>query len=150
MWLTHLSGTPVCGGVYRGHLFPVYWACLRTGKVLTASTLCSDTSSEHRVHLGPSTAALPPPGWTWGSGGNRQPSSGLRDCPQAEGPPQDFQAAGSASPLGSTEWCGTPLDWRQSSPSPDCLGNIQTHVGVGLKRGKEKIGKCHWLCFLVL
>lgn len=147
--LSHLSGSPACGGVYSWHLSPVCWACHRTGRVLPASTLCSDTASERRAPQGPSTVTLPSPGWTGDSGDTPLPSSGLRDCPQAGGPPRDFQAAGRACPLGSRELCGTPPDWRWSPPSPDCLGNIQTHAGGNLIGEEEDTGGGYWTRFLM-
>lgn len=140
----------VCAGVYSWPLSPVCWACLHTGTVLPASTLCSDTASERRVRQGPSTVALPFRGQTGmaESWDTRPPSSGQRDCPQVGGPPQGCRAASSASLRGSTEWCGTPLDWRWSPLSPGCLADIQTDAGGSLTGGEHNTGKHHWQCFL--
>lgn len=136
--VTHLSGSPVCGGVYRWPLSPVCWACLHTGTVLPASTLCPDTACERRVHLGPSTVTRPSPGWPGDSGDTPLSCFGQRDSPQAGGPPQDLQEAGSASLLASREWCGSPRDWRWSPPSPESPGNTQKRAGGSLI-GREKV-----------
>lgn len=148
--LSHLSGSPVWGGVYRWPLSPVCWACLHTGTVPPASTLGSDTVSGRRVRLSSSTATLPSPGWTGDSGDNPLPSCGWTDCPQAGEPPQDSQAEGSACPLGSTGWCGTPLGWRWWPPSPDCLGNKHSRAGGSLFGGGEDTDRGQWTCFLML
>lgn len=140
--VSHLWGSPACGGVCRWLLSPACWASLRTVTVLPASTLGSDTVCGRRVRLVPSTITLPSPGWTEDSGDNHPLSSELRGCPQAGGPARG-PGAGSASPLGGTEWCDTPPGWRWSPPSPECPVNIWTHAGGNLRAGRRDTDTGH-------